>query len=444
MMGLVYAGAVISGGFLLFQLYRMIKPTKELDLFHYLWLLLLVSTFILRGRTTLQLMENPLDYAGLFRVSLVLFVGIWGGMYVILRGLPSFLNYRHPFILALFLYSMMGMISAIYSPIPRLSFYKAGEVLIALFLVAIFVKRGTLNKIKMLFDINYLILFFFLASAWFWIFVKPEHAIQRQGVFNFIITGYFPKQDADMVSVNAALLAMGAYIRMRFYSYRRTFYRLLFLFALFTLLAGQARTSIFGFLVALLYLYYILGEKAKIIAMLFFIGLNFTYEKIYNFLYLYFLKGSRLETIMRIGGRLKWWKVAFPYFLSSPFWGHGFAAGVRGILLHYNPQIFSAHNSFLEIAVNVGILGLILFLWAYLGTFITLIKRRAKIKALLKKKPLFASLVLEGISLMIILTARASTSFTQGEHGTAFLVFLSIMAMAEKIRKGGMLWERSS
>ncbi len=444
MMGIVYAVAVISGGFLLFQMYRMIKPTKELDLFHYLWLLLMISTFILRGRTTLQLMENPLDYAGLFRVSLVIFVAIWVGMYVILRGLPSYLNYRHPYILALFLYSIMGMFSAFYSPIPKLSLYKAGEVLIALFLVATFVKRGTLNKIKLLFDVNYLILFFFIASAWFWIFVKPEEAIQRQGVFNFIITGYFPKQDADMVSVNAALLAMGAYVRMRFYPYRKIFYRLLFLFGLFTLLAGQARTSIFGFLVALIYIYYILGENGKIIAMLFFIGLTFTYEKIYNFLYLYFLKGSRLETIMRIGGRLKWWKVAFPYFLTSPFWGHGFAAGVRGILLRYNPNIFSAHNSFLEIAVNVGIIGLTLFLWAYLGTFFTLTKRKDKIKILIKKNPIAASLLLEGISLMIILTARASTSFTQGEHGTAFLVFLSIMALAEKIRRGGILWERSS
>ncbi len=433
MIGLFWAFLVLVISYFLYLFVKSIKKSPHLNFFHYLWFVLLVSTFTLRGRTTSELMENPLDYAGMFRAFIVISAGAIVFVYLLYTGFTY--RSKDKCIFSMFLYSIMGALSFIYSPIPKLSLYKALEVLITLTVITIFVRFKNLRSIKLLFDVGYLILFILVGSAWLWAIIKPEAAITRMGYLNFVLTGYFPKQDADMVSVNSALLALGAYVRMRFYPARKTFYKFLFFFALASLIAGQARTSIFGFLSALAFIYFLLGERLKLLAMGVLVILSLSIDQIYNALYQFILKGSRPETVMRIGGRLKWWKLAFPYFLTSPIWGHGFAAGIRAILLNYNPNIFSVHNTLLEIGVNLGLIGVLLFSYAFFGTFVTIIKYFKKIDPEIRKRtPWLFSLLLEGIGLMIILTARASTSFTQGEHGTTFLIFLQILALAETLK----------
>ncbi len=434
MTGIFWALLVLIPSFFLYLILKRIKG-RAISFFHFIWLILLISTFTLRGRTTGELLENPLDYAGMFRAFLVLFSGLLTYIYMLQTGLEKYLKAKNIYIFSLLLYAIMGALSAIYSPIPKLSLYKSIEVLISLSVVMVFVSFRNLRRLKILFDVVYIVLFILIASAWFWAILKPEVAIARMGYLNFVLYGYFPKQDADMVSVNAALLAIGSYVRMRFFPKGGLFYKLIFLFSLATLIAGQARTSIFGFLLALAFIYFLLGERLKLFSMIMLIVMSLSIDQIYNALYQFVLKGSRPEVVMRIGGRLKWWKLAFPYFLTSPIWGHGFSAGIRAILLEYNPNIFSVHNTFLEIAVNLGLIGLLLFSFAYFGAFVTLVKYFRRIgRHSGKTNSTLFSLILEGIGLMIILTARASTSFTQGEHGTAYLVFLTVLALAESLK----------
>ena len=66
------------------------------------------------------------------------------------------------------------------------------------------------------------------------------------------------------------------------------------------------------------------------------------------------------------------------WFQDSPWFGHG-ADNFRALMATYHPDwmAYYAHNNFVEILVNLGLVGLVLFYWLYVVVIFTGLKRRS-------------------------------------------------------------------
>ena len=81
-------------------------------------------------------------------------------------------------------------------------------------------------------------------------------------------------------------------------------------------------------------------------------------------------------------GRYKVWEEFIRGWKLSPWLGHGFIVGERNLfLLGGHAMIFSAHNGYLSVLVNTGIIGMIIFLIFILNTIINGLKNSAQTEA---------------------------------------------------------------
>jgi O-antigen ligase len=78
--------------------------------------------------------------------------------------------------------------------------------------------------------------------------------------------------------------------------------------------------------------------------------------------------GTEMEDA-RFGGRLKLWKAGFHAFEQRPFMGHGTAGFIGAISPELGSMSQVAHNTYLSVLVEQGIVGLILYLLMFLAVF---------------------------------------------------------------------------
>ena len=83
--------------------------------------------------------------------------------------------------------------------------------------------------------------------------------------------------------------------------------------------------------------------------------------------------GTEVEDLS-LGGRFKLWEAGFKALTYRPLTGYGagFWRGAVSPWLGPNPQV--AHNSFLSVAVETGIIGLLLYLGMFLAVFLALMR----------------------------------------------------------------------
>lgn len=83
--------------------------------------------------------------------------------------------------------------------------------------------------------------------------------------------------------------------------------------------------------------------------------------------------GTEVEDLS-LGGRFKLWEAGFKALTERPLagYGAGFWRGAVSPWLGPNPQV--AHNSFLSVAVETGVIGLLLYLGMFLAVFLALMR----------------------------------------------------------------------
>jgi len=83
--------------------------------------------------------------------------------------------------------------------------------------------------------------------------------------------------------------------------------------------------------------------------------------------------GTEVEDLS-LGGRLRIWKAGVKAFMERPIVGHGTSAFKNAVspYLGYAPQV--AHNSFLSVLVEEGLVGFLLYATMFIAVFLSLIK----------------------------------------------------------------------
>lgn len=193
--------------------------------------------------------------------------------------------------------------------------------------------------------------------------------------------------------------AFGACIAIYFIMVKenRYLYTLLFLINLIVVILSSSRKALFCVCIPVLFVYifnhkdsFMKTIRKLLIALLLIVIL---YVAIINIPILYNMVGNRIESMiaMLLGNtsgadsssvirfRLISW--GMEWYKKKPLLGYGID-NYRAVLMVYHPDYpssYYAHNNYVELLVDVGIIGLIMYYWNYILMFIRGIKYRNKI-----------------------------------------------------------------
>jgi O-antigen ligase len=400
---------------------------------HLLWLLLFLSIMLFRVRNTREIREALLDSGAIYRILLVALVA---AMIAYRFGLRSDFWRNSMFrglVGLLTIYGLLSLLSTLWSVHPAWTAYKSAEMLVDIAAVAailLLLKRR--EHFGTLFDWTYLLFGGLLGTVWIGLLVWPELALQpSRGMIPVQLFGVMPVVHANSVGEYSALLAFVAVARLRFGSRQaRPLYYVLLTVCLASLILSQTRSAIGGFLLASFVVLALASPKFTAASVAVMAMALFSVAGLGQFLWAYLSRGQSVELMETFTGRMSWWTAAWEVFLENPLFGiGGFAAGRFGVLENINPIPSNLHNSFLEVLVGVGIIGLIPFVLVFAGTWSTLLRGY---RQTIRGTPEHSRL-LEALGILIIITIRSLFAGTLVLHPPLF--FLLVVSYAEFLRR---------
>jgi len=262
-------------------------------------------------------------------------------------------------------YAFMSMA---YSPYPRLTLERSTTIL--LLYISVFwiiwkyaYHEGPEKVVSLILWVMWII---FIAS-YLAIFIGPYRPF-----LNGRFMGVFANPNG-MGVVSALILPLSFW---KFLDTGRKSALFLFLLILLSLLLCGARSSINATLFALGYFIYVRSKKNNPFA--FFATISFILILIWIVETLakeFFKAYIRLESLPVLSGRLEAWKAAVSLIMDKPLFGYGFGVedklfGLKKIMFRVHSGAY-AHNSFLGMLLQLGLLGLIIF---FVPLFVLLFK----------------------------------------------------------------------
>jgi O-antigen ligase len=156
----------------------------------------------------------------------------------------------------------------------------------------------------------------------------------------------------------------------------------------------------------------------------------------------YYMRGQSLEGFYSLTGRTGIWEAAWNLFKESPMLGHGFFTANRLDLASRLSDKFTiistAENTFLEVLLGVGLVGLFPMLVALLQTAGRLLRNLRDIKF----REGLREPVCQIVSAMIIVFVRAFDGPTFQDHSVCLFIFLISMAIVHTLATHRVAEER--
>jgi len=390
-----------------FSVPETFKKFKNLILslkwFHILWALYLISGLTFRLRSAKSAIENPLDKAAIFRVCLVTFVG---ASLLLAFAFQKNLHLDRIFggvLKWLYFYSFICIFSTLWSYFPLWTLYRSVEYFIGVFLVGMIVSNINDEKdFKCFLDWTIFLYGVQILSVLFGVICYPNMAINRGiGILGIQIKGVFPKIAANGVGDISALVGIVSFVRLISYDRNRSFYFIVFVVSIITLILSQSRSPLTGFLLGITLILF-LSKKIKWIVFLTLIGVIVVFTSFLNIFIEFFMRGQSKELFWSLSGRIPAWKVTLSVFMGNPILGYGaYAAGRFFVGLKYGYMMSSLHSDWVETLIGTGILGFSFLLICLIAVWWTILK------ASNLKNPLCNQLRLEILGILMLLTFRS-------------------------------------
>jgi O-antigen ligase len=405
---------------------------QRLRWWHLLWLLMFISGLVFRVRDIESIYANPLDFWALFRVGLMAIVALTLLGQLALRA--------DNWIRALFLgtigllsiHSLAAILSTVWSAYPSWTLYRSLEYFVDVWLAAATVTAiRSEQDLRAVFDWAWIMVAALIASVWAGLVLFPGQAIiPGVGILGVQIQGVIPSIAANGVGELGALLAIMALTRMLFATSIKRTYLFLFLAGAITLVLSQSRSPLMGFLLALPLVLFTSRRIGLVVllvlllpAALFFTGLGDLFWK-------FFLRGQNQELLLQLSGRRYWWESSLGLLRDHPLTGFGAYAGGRFIALAALDVTLSStiHNTWLEVLLGTGLIGLLTLLAAFIWIWVVLLGREPKSAEDSFRRRLHA----EVVGIMAILSVRSIFTSTLIWH--APLMFLLVLVYVESSR----------
>lgn len=264
-------------------------------------------------------------------------------------------------------YGVYAMLTAFVSPVPLLTLWKGWLVVLDAMLVAITVAHMGEKGRELLFNIVIgflqLLVALVIASAIIW----PDEALKPVGgLIGVHLYGVVPYLNPNEIGFMCAITAVVALrripdavtVRMKF------LYLSMLGTSLVVLFLSQARTSVIAFLLAMVFLGFAI-RKLRVLVVIGVLALGGigSYGIITGsslgvgeVATTYMERGLSQDKIESMSGRTYLWEHGFEIFKQSPFFGHGFEAGVR-----FGEIGSHMHNAHMQTLVNTGLFGYLLW-----------------------------------------------------------------------------------
>ncbi|MDK2743953.1 MAG: O-antigen ligase family protein [Nitrospira sp. BO4] len=326
------------------------------------------------------------------------------------------------------IYSLLAMLSSIYSISPIVSLWKGFEVLVFVTLGIYLTRYFTvIEDIQWGIDLVGMAMLYFAASVIFSVILAPSLALPTsQGMSGSIVSGaqsIMPAIYPNSVTQFAALLVSITLCQVLAGSEKRKIGLMATLgLGGIVLILGHSRTSIFAALIACSVIL-VMGRHflAAILT-----GLGVVFGMLIGareILASYILRGQTEQAFYGMTGRTSYWSEVWEVVLQAPLLGHGFYA--QRIIL----SVFSVDNTYLQILVGLGFVGLLVMLVPLGGVAYKLYLSRPRVWTSSQEKLVWLQLT----SIYIIVMTRSMTGPTFQDYNINLVLLMLIIAMARAL-----------
>lgn len=414
------------------------KSFKEKPSVGFVILTLFFILYITGGQTsglTASTIDTPRIIKMIILLSLLAFTG-----YSLLTNTTK-LKYGSG-MLPYLLYVCFAYISFYYSNNALLTLWKATEILtIVICFFWIKVKLKSLNDVIDIINITWLILLYITLSAVLGGLIEPGTAYIKQtygtGAFASEFWGVFPRINPNSLSQIGALTALSGFISFMFMKDAKAKLPsiIIFLIGFGILLIAHSRTSLLAMIVCIIMILLYSKRKALTLAIIIPSSIIFIMIGAQTLISDYILRGQSEKVFTSLSGRTEFWPIVWDAFLQSPIVGHGYYSGHRQLQLDsYSIVASSVDNTYLEVLVDLGIVGLFIFLLSVFSLMYCLYKYRISNtpkNTNLKWSVIWVSIT--SIFIMIFIRSITGPSF-QNLHMNLILYMLVVVSAAYSIK----------
>ena len=342
------------------------------------------------------------------------------------------------------LFSIIGMASYFYSVNPLLSLWKGFEMFaIGLLFLYVSSQVRDLNGVKNVLDIFSLIILFLVLSALVGALLAPGEALQIQrggigGAQAYAYVGVFPPLTPNTLAQIGAIIGIIGVVSLLYRSERHNRFAIigLLVVGLFAMLMAHSRTSILGFILAILFMFAFGRRMLLGIALFVILGaVVIAIPKFYSYGEQYIVRGQTHDAFVTLSGRTNFWPNVLEAFWLSPVVGHGYYSGHRDLVVNGKKllEYSSVDNTYLEVLVDLGVVGITILLSALVSVVRDLwIVRPSKVNKeyQLEWRPIWVTLS----ALLIILFIRSLTGPTFQVYHPNLILFLLLALCFHKAR----------
>jgi O-antigen ligase len=288
--------------------------------------------------------------------------------------------WRFPLI-ALFVFCFFAIASAAFSPAKAFTVYKAGQVLMDALLVVVASSESVRYRAPaFIANVTMVLVSLLLFSVTACALIVPQLAfVANEGAIGKSLHGVIPTIHQNELGLMAAIgLIVGT---IRAFSEggnkRAKFYWIaVALMAGLVLFLAQARTSLAGAAIALLMLGLLIRRLRWLSGGIVFAGvclgiyfmLGGTLPGAEKTVELYVTRGNSAEQLSTLSGRTILWGIGWEMFTDSPYFGHGYAAGVRMDGPKYGlASGTNMHSAHMQVLVDMGAFGYLAWISFVLG-----------------------------------------------------------------------------
>lgn len=396
--------------------------SSKIKLEHWAWIFLFFNLVRLlpRGADV-----TALDPHSTYRILLVVGASIFVTLSLVTNN-RSFLFFARAPLAFLFIFSLTAVASALSASVAFYSLWKAIEILVFTGTIAALLGMpNSKTAVSKAYQITIVLMGVLCFTPWLSAIFAPGVAlIPQSGLLPFMLSGIIPSLNPNTVGFMSSITALALTARFLRYKEKKVIYGLLLFLAIVTLFFSNSRTGLTAYVLGLV-AFSIVDKRKNIAISVLLIGMVLVMVgPVRDVAVKYLQRGQHIESIKTMSGRTNTWRVAYEYFLKSPYVGHGYAAAGRFDVLGNRSS--HLHGTIFEVMVGLGLMGLVPWLLWIIFTGILMFKAWRNVR---QGYPDYnRSVVAEWAGLFVILIIRSSTSSGLYAHNVETMLFGIIMA----------------
>lgn len=377
-------------------------------------LVLIVATdYKFRRRLNDDALSGSLD------VFVLLELAIYGLVAAYLAFRPTPRTRWYPVVVMITCYCLVTAVSAIYAPFPMLAMARALQLVIACYLVVSWVAIADIGMIRK-FMHAYVALItasILIGIAW----VAPVTR-RQEGRFTWL---YTHSVIASSLMTVSAVILFGLWLaskRMRL-AWPRWVYAALLLLTLVSIVRSQTRGSIGATAIAFGVMAVIWAQGRARRDLLISMGVAFLAVAVAfgGSIVAFLARGESAAKLASFNRRTEIWSLAVDRFLERPLHGLGFTAG-RGVFFK-DTGLGGAHNAYINVIVDVGLIGMVFWSGIIAATFVSLMRASAARRR--RGRPTgFDEVTIAGLLVAMLVNAVTTEGLGGGVSALAFILFL--------------------